>query len=44
MDDEKIESLGGNLRPPVDDFGPMLCLLEQLNESFLYYKTMIKHD
>ena len=25
-----------------DDFGPLLSLLEQLNESACYYKTMLQ--
>ena len=44
MNKENVELKNNNLGITEDDFGCMLYKLVLLNESFSYYKTMIKHD
>jgi hypothetical protein len=40
----KIEKKKVPPSSPQTDFGQMLCMMEQLYESFCYYQNMIKQD
>jgi hypothetical protein len=42
MNEDNVELKNNNLRITEDNFGDMLYKLALLNESFPYYKTMIK--
>ncbi len=44
MNEDSVELKNNNLSITEDNFGDMLNKLALLNESFSYYKTMIKHD
>lgn len=44
MNEDNVELKNNKLSITEDNFGDMLNKLVLLNESFSYYKTMIKHD
>lgn len=44
MNVDNVEIKNNKLSITVDNFGDMLNKLMLLNESFPYYKSMIKHD